>query len=370
MSSDYVIGNRFVILTWSPSDIEQSACVINNVLSGLAEERATQPFCGQLLDWMHAHTTGCMSNTSPVVTSNNSSLAFNMKRSAEVFYDTATKKVCVNSSYGLSLEDLPPHYISLGGNKLANVTDFSGTVRVHIRSYFEKGEKLFPSKNGVTMSAKTFKEFMEKCFMYDGSNEVAVFNKELMMNCSPSPREVIYRFQQLHIQADGTFILTHSSVFLTWDQFNTLRDSCEKLWVSVQKLQFGPSFQDAFLQHQGTLTSYSWNIQKLEDLLAEVLRTAIKENIEKVFYCKECHLPAHLMPNNQLGHDCMNTTASDRWNRCFDKAFALIKPKVLGIAFASSCSVGKVPVPRSMLEQLDVCGVLKAVEDMVCDDEF
>lgn len=196
----------------------------------------------------------------------------------------------VRTSGGISLQNLQSHHFSLGGNKIIKATDFTGTVRVHIRSYVSDGETLLPTKNGVTMSAHTFQVFRDTAYQFVNMNNMKVVNQKMLIWGSPGHSGTVYKFQSFITRQDGVPQLLPMMTSLNTSQFDVLLDLLDQVWNSVHYLLFGSTFKNYILKNQSDRKTQGYE-QELSLIVTEVVKSAILENIDKIYDCATCLLP-------------------------------------------------------------------------------
>lgn len=306
-----------------------------------------------------------------------------MKRTVEVFYDSATsdvvavKRKCSPSlpeevqtteqsvaeevihtatfvkSGEIFIDCLPFGHFSLGGNKFLVVNDYTGEVKIHLRSYSFNGRGYVPTKYGFTIKPPTFYQLVLKCLSIEGHGGPLLIGEDLLVHYHASCKNSVVSFQKLYTDRNKLYHVAPGGIMLNEKQFETFEDICDQVWGAVQDEFLGTVFKATVKEtrlHQSECLAT--DALDLKAVLWGTITRAIRGNITKVFKCNECGKPSEMWQANQLAHECITTGENEKWTFCHKEAMTLLQPKLLALSFTEECNAMKQYIPDEFIDRL------------------
>lgn len=278
-----------------------------------------------------------------------------------------------SSDYGNNAEALSPFPdgapgFHLGGENYVQVTDFLGTLRIHIRKFVKNEDGTFiPTKDGTTMSCLTWMDFakdMESINVSGGKKITRTINDCLIVSkedCSDFLAIQRYTRKSPYLRF---FIPTACILHETeWENLKAMR---QDVTSHAMNIFFDRIFKKLIEQEATRCAPRSPDLDKIDaemvltTSLIELTKTHLGKSISNVFECDGCD--RNLC--NQLGHDCVLLNYEQRMLRFGDKAIFDMNLEHLAADFIEKNKQIANYITGDFLKSLDVVSLLNVAKQM------
>lgn len=286
-----------------------------------------------------------------------------MKRSSDSS-SNALKKVRSTES-----EMCPPHYFHLGGQNFVVASDFTNTLRVHIRKFWRNDyDQLVPTTMGVTLSPVQWQtladDFESLIPTYEKPEIVKDF---LMLSAVENEQSINFVLQRYIRRKDFVRVFLPSVCILSELEWKNLKNIHAKVSKEIIFALYSRSFPKIVLKEVSKQTiSNMTDIENcdaemvLTTSLLELLKQHLQMKIDELFVCSGCDANYE----NQLGHECITFNYNQRLSRCGNLAFLSIDLELLASEFIQHNLHIVNYITEEFLSKLDVHSMLTNVKEI------
>lgn len=263
----------------------------------------------------------------------------------------------------------PPHHFHLGGENFVFVSDFSDTLRVHIRKFRRiNNDRLVPTTMGVTLLPVQWQTLADDFESLIPTYEKPELVKDcLMLSMVDNENTTNIVLQRYVKRKDFIRVFLPSVCLLSELEWENLKDIRKEVTKDITSVLYGRLFPKIILKEVSKQTrSNTTNIENcdaemvLTTSLMELLKQHLKMKIDELFICSGCDANYE----NQLGHECITFNYNQRLSRCGNLAFFSIDLELLANEFIQHNLHIVNYITEEFLSKLNVHSMLTNVKEI------
>lgn len=263
----------------------------------------------------------------------------------------------------------PPHHFHLGGENFVVVSDFTNTLRVHIRKFWRNNyDQLVPTTMGVTLSSVQWQTLADDFESLIPTYEKPEIVKDFLMLSMVEKEETTNFVLQRYVQRkDFMRVFLPSICVLSESEWQTLKEIHFKVTEEITLVLYGKLFPKLILKEVSKQTfSNTTDIENcdaemvLTTSLIELLKQHLQMKIDELFVCSGCDANYE----NQLGHECITFNYNQRLSRCGNLAFFSIDLELLASEFIQQNLHIVNYITEEFLSNLNVHSMLTNVKEV------